>query len=211
MTPNNILNMSMLNGLDFIAITDHNSTKQLKIIEELSESYDFIVIPGVEVSVKEGFDVLCYFKTFEIAKAFNNFLEDNLTDNWGNYTDGDQIITDIYDMSLETYKKPLTDTTIMYEDLVKEVRKHDGLIVLAHINRPSCTPLSVYKLEDLEFDGVEIPAYMKEDYINENKHLLQYRILTNSDSHTLLQIFEKDSSFELEEKSIDAFFNYMKG
>ena len=27
MTPNNIVNMSMLKGLDFIAVTDHNSAK----------------------------------------------------------------------------------------------------------------------------------------------------------------------------------------
>ena len=39
MTPNNILNMAMLKELDFVSITDHNTTKQLKVIKELENSY----------------------------------------------------------------------------------------------------------------------------------------------------------------------------
>ena len=54
MTPNNILNMAYLKGLNIIAITDHNSTLQLSSIMELSQSYDMLVIPGVEVATSEG-------------------------------------------------------------------------------------------------------------------------------------------------------------
>ena len=75
MTPNNILNMAMLKKIDFLAITDHNTTKQLKVIEELEDSYDFIFIPGVEVTVKENFDVLCFFKSFKDALFFDKYLE----------------------------------------------------------------------------------------------------------------------------------------
>jgi len=32
MTPNNIIQMAKLKGLDIISITDHNSTKNLKLI-----------------------------------------------------------------------------------------------------------------------------------------------------------------------------------
>lgn len=211
MTPNNILNMAMLNGLDIIAITDHNSTLQLKVIDELQESYDFIVIPGVEVSVKEGFDVLCYFKTFEDAIAFNKVLEPRLNGIWNNYSKEDQVITDIYDITFKEYDIPLTKTNIPYNELVREVRALDGLIVLAHINRPSCTPLSVYKLDEIDFDAIEIQPYSKDEYLKENQYLTNYKILTNSDSHTLLQLHEKDESIELETKSIEAFFAYMKG
>ena len=211
MTPNNILNMSMLNKLDFIAITDHNSTKQLKIIAELQESYDFIVIPGVEVSVDEGFDVLCYFRSFSDAIEFNDFLEPRLVGEWNNYTKEDQAITDIYDMTLTEYNIPLTKTNITYDDLVKEIRNYDGALVLAHINRPSCTPLSVYKLEDMEFDGIEIQPYKKEEYIKKNEYLRNYKIFSNSDSHSLLTLHEDTEAIELKEKSIDAFFAYLKG
>lgn len=211
MTPNNILNMAMLNKLDFIAITDHNSTKQLQVIQQLEESYDFIVIPAVEVSVKEGFDVLCYFQTYENASQFGDFLEHYLTDDWQSYTEEDQVITDIYDNTFETYKKPLTKTKLDYPTVYDMVQKLQGAVVLAHINRPSCTPLSNYKLETIPFDGIEVSPYGSEEFMKEHENILKYRIFHNSDSHSLLQLHDCLYSVELPEKSIEAFFSYLKG
>lgn len=211
MTPNNILNMAMLNELDFIAITDHNSTKQLHNVKQLSESYDFIIIPAVEVSVAEGFDCLCYFRTYEDAHSLDQLLEMNLTDNWLNYTKDDQVITDIYDMSMDTFDKPLTSTTINYLDLHKEVKNRNGAIIIAHINRPSCTPLNTYKLEEIPFEGLEVSPYNMEDFIKKHPNIKNYPLFHNSDSHSLLQMHDKQFSIELKEKSIEAFFNYLEG
>lgn len=162
------------------------------------------------MSVKEGFDVLCYFKTFDIALEFGTFLEDYLTDNWHNYTEKDQVITDIYDNEMETYNKPLTDTTITYQELYKEVKTREGILILAHIDRPSCTPLSTYRLEDIPFDGIEISPYGKESFLEKNPTLTNYKVVHNSDSHTLLQIHEEAFYLELENKSIESFFRYFK-
>ena len=38
MTPNNICQMAILKGLEVIAVTDHNSTKQLASISEVAKS-----------------------------------------------------------------------------------------------------------------------------------------------------------------------------
>jgi len=211
MTPNNILNMAMLNGLDILAITDHNSTKQLKVFSQLQESYDFIIIPGVEVSVKEGFDVLCYFRSFKDAFAFDSFLTPHLNGEWGNYTSENQIITDIYDLTFDVVNTPLTNTNLLYSDLVKEVRKYDGILILAHINRPSCTPLNSYTLEEMDFDAIEIAPYGREEFIEAHPEVKQYTIFHNSDAHSLLTMSEKYFSIELKEKSIEGFFNYVRG
>lgn len=211
MTPNNILNMAMLKGLDLIAITDHNSTKQLKVISQLQPSFDFVIIPGVEVSVKEGFDVLCYFKTFEDAIQFDSFLKPHLSGDWGNYTKDNQIITDIYDLTFDVVDTPLTETNLLYGELVKEVRKYDGLLIPAHINRPSCTPLNTYKLKDMDFDAIEIAPYGKEAFVKSHPEVHNYIMFHNSDSHSLLTISEKDFSIDLPEKTIEAFFNYVRG
>ncbi|MCK5761426.1 MAG: PHP domain-containing protein [Candidatus Izimaplasma sp.] len=210
MTPNNILNMAMLKGIDFLAITDHNTTKQLKIVEELEDSYDFIFIPGVEVTVEENFDVLCFFKSFNDALIFDNYLEKNLDGDWGIFNKSDQVLTDIYDVEVATYNKPLTSTKIPYKDLVKAVRNLDGLIVLCHIDRSSKSVLNVYKLDNLEFDAIEISSYVKEKYLIKHPELLKYKILCNSDAHTLLSMSEKDYFFELEEKSLDSFFKFLR-
>ena len=74
MSPNNILNMAYLKELNIIAITDHNSCLQLNVFEELKDSYEMLIIPGVEVEVKEKYHVLCLFKTFDIARKFQKML-----------------------------------------------------------------------------------------------------------------------------------------
>ena len=211
MTPNNILNMAMLKGLDFLAVTDHNTTKQLKVFKELEDSYDFIFVPGVEVTVKENFDVLCLFKSFNDALLFDKFLEDNLNGEWGIFEESDQVITDIYDTEIATFNRPLSSTKIPYVELVKETRALNGLIILCHIDRSSRSVLNVFSLDDLEFDAIEISQHVKNQYLEKYPQLKKYRILFNSDAHTLLSISEKEYFIELEEKSIECFFKFIRG
>jgi PHP family Zn ribbon phosphoesterase len=211
MTPNNILNMVMLKNLDIIAITDHNSAKQLMIFKELSESYDFLIVPGIEVTVKEGFDVLCYFNTFEDALVLDEFLEQSLTDDWGNYTKENQVITDIYDLEQTTFNKSLQGTTLAYNELSVKVRELNGAIVLAHIDRKNQSALSNYNLDDIDFDAIEVQKYFKDSYIKDNPKLSKYITLYNSDSHSLLQISEQEEFIELENKTVPNLIKYLKG
>jgi hypothetical protein len=66
--------------------------------------------------------------------------------------------------------------------------------VLAHIDRGSKSVLNVFELNDIDFDAIEIQKYGKEKYLKKNPELKKYRMLFNSDSHTLLSISEKDDS-----------------
>ena len=211
MTPNNILNMSMLKEVDILSITDHNSTKQLRVFEDLQESYDFLLIPGVEVSVLENFDVLCYFRSFNDAIKFDNFLESHLNGEWGIFSEENQVITDIFDTTYETYPIPLTNTDIPYLDLVKAIRDLDGAIVLAHIDRDSKSVLNAFNLDTIDFDALEIQKYGRDEFLKKNPELHKYKLLFNSDSHTLLTISEKEDYINLKEKSIDAFFDFLIG
>jgi len=211
MTPNNVLNMAMLKGLDIVAITDHNSTRQLPTIKELENSYDFLFVPAVEVTVKEDFDALCYFKTYEDAATFNSYLYANLDGEWNNFTEEDQVITDVYDLEIDLVDTPLTHTRIPYKELIKKVRSLDGAVILAHIDRPSQTPLNTYDLDDLDFDGIEVQVGNKEQFLEKNPWLKQYKLFHSSDAHSLPMISEKVEWIELKEKTIDAFFAYLRG
>jgi len=212
MTPNNILNMAMLKGLDFVAITDHNSAKQLHTIEEIEVAYDFVIIPGIEVTVDEGFDVLCYFRRYDDAYALDCFLGDHLIeDDWGPFTEDDQVITDIYDITKETFDKSLRSTKIPYRILVHKVRQLQGVLVLAHVDRNSKSALLYHSLDELEYDGVEIQRFAKEEYLDNHPQLKTERIFSNSDAHDLLAIHERVESFELKDRTIEAFFSLFEG
>jgi PHP family Zn ribbon phosphoesterase len=210
MTPNNILNMAMLKELDFLAITDHNSAKQLHVVEEIEKAYDFIFIPGIEVTVKEGFDVLCYFKTYEDVRKLDKQIEPYLNGSWGPFSSDDQVITDIYDTEISTFKKPLLSPSIPFTALYDTVKELNGLVILAHIERSSKSALNSHSLSDLTFDGIEIQAYKKEEFLKANPSYKKHIILTSSDSHSLLTISERENYVDLPEKSIDAFFNYFE-
>jgi hypothetical protein len=211
MTPNNILNMAMLKNLDFVSITDHNSAKQLPVVDEIETAYDFIFIPGIEVTVKENFDVLCYFRTYEDAYRLSDIIANSLHGDWGPFTEKDQIITDIYDVPKDTFPKPLLSKTIPYLTLYKYVKELDGAVVLAHIDRKNKSALNSFQLDEIPFDGIEVQQFNKEMYLKAHPELQNHKIFASSDSHSLLTISERVESIELKEKSIDAFFDYLVG
>ena len=201
--------MAMLKELDFVAITDHNSAKQLKVVDEIEGAYDFIFIPGLEVTVKEGFDVLCYFRTYDDAYKLDTYLEKHLNGTWGPFSEEDQMITDIYDVTIDTYPIPLRSTSIGYEELYTFVKELKGAIVLAHIDRKQKSALNSYNLDTISFDGIEIQQYFKNEYLKKHPELNKHKVFASSDSHTLLTISERVESIELKEKTLEAFFEYL--
>ena len=74
MTPNNIVNMSLLKGLDVIAVTDHNSCGNVRAVMEVAGDR-LLVIPGLEVETAEEVHVLCYFPTLEQAEQLWEILK----------------------------------------------------------------------------------------------------------------------------------------
>ena len=49
MTPNNMINMAVLKGLDIIAVSDHNSCRNAAAVMEAGQKAGIIVVPGIEV------------------------------------------------------------------------------------------------------------------------------------------------------------------
>jgi predicted metal-dependent phosphoesterase TrpH len=70
MTPNNIVNMAALKGLDFIAVTDHNSCGNCAAAIEAAKRTDILVIPGMELCTAEEIHLLCLFSSIEGALSF---------------------------------------------------------------------------------------------------------------------------------------------
>ena len=67
MTPNNLVNMAWLNGLDAIAVSDHNTARNLPAVREVARERGIALLPALEVTTREEVHVLCYFPTVEGA------------------------------------------------------------------------------------------------------------------------------------------------
>lgn len=203
MTPNNIFNMAYLKGLDMISITDHNSLKQILVSYEISKSFDFLFIPGVEVTVKEGFDVLVYFKKIEDALLFDQVIEkylENMNVDLSKYNE--QIICDINDEINYIYPILLTQPlNLTYKEFIRILKPFERLVILAHIDR-YIDKITPYIEMDLH-DGLEFKK-QKSDF--------KSSYLFNSDAHQITDILEKglNNQIELEELSMDCLFRSIK-
>lgn len=215
MSPNNILNMAALKGLDFIAICDHNSVKQLINFDLLRNSYDLVIVPGIEVTVNEGYHVACYFPTFLAAYEFGNIITNNLNlIPHDNDLKGEQIIFDYFDeISHQAIDITLhQNSNLTIPNLRKWIDKFDGIMMLAHIERYD---KKIYnEVETIYkglFDVIEINARSNADEVlKEHPFLNDYIILRDSDAHSLEIINEPIFSIDLEEKSISSLFKYLK-
>lgn len=209
-TPNNILNMCMLKGLNLVAITDHNTLKQQAIIKELISSYNFLYLFGTEVTVNEGFDVLVYFEHFDQALCFDNFLEQNLPNK---LTNERQMICDVYDNPLTNYNKELRNYLLInYCDFFKKAKSLKGIIIPAHLDRTLLIDNSYLDIiMDVGFDAIELSKYANINHFFLTYPLLKkYKYLTNSDAHTLVDINEAYNFLELEKLSFNDFATYLR-
>lgn len=209
MTPNNIFNMANLKGLNIIAVTDHNSMKQLPVLSEIAESYDMLFVPGVEISLNDDSHILCYFRRLKDAITFDTYLETCLHKRaYDQELYGFQEITDIHDEVIDTIDYHLTEPShLSILQLIDSLKDLDHLLVYAHVDKTMNSGLKYIK--DIPLDAIEITKNHSKDFIKHHG-LDHHKLFINSDAHQIVDINEctDHNTIELESLTIDAFFDY---
>lgn len=211
MTPPNIVNMAYVKGLDIIAVTDHNSARNVRAAIKSAESLPLTVIPGIEVTTAEEIHVVCLFPDADSAEMAGAKIEGSLPQikNRPEFF-GEQIITDENETVKGVFPFLLPNACgISIDELPKLVESFGGVCFPAHIDRQSNSVLSVfgYLPDKPEFTALEVhePEKFFKDEANEH-YRLSYEILTSSDAHRLVEISEREHFIELEEPT----FNELK-
>ena len=70
-TPANIAGMATLNGLQIVALTDHNTTANCPAFFKAAKSYGLIPIAGMELTTAEDIHLVCLFEHLEDAMNFS--------------------------------------------------------------------------------------------------------------------------------------------
>ena len=78
MTPNNIAGMAALKGLNIVALTDHNSTKNCPAFFEACKKQGIIPIAGIELSSAEDIHLVCLFEELDDAMRFGDEVKKHL-------------------------------------------------------------------------------------------------------------------------------------
>lgn len=209
MTPNNIVNMSIIKGLDIIAVTDHNSCGNVESVMKVADG-KILVVPGMEIETSEEIHVVSYFpdlesalKTEAVVKENLPFIENN-TEIYGN-----QYFMDENDEITGEEKSLLVSaTTLDLYSVIRLVKDNGGVPVPAHIDRSSYSVLSNlgFLPEDLGVSAIEITPRRRK-LLEDNYQ--KYNILSNSDAHYLENISEYEFYMELIDKSIKEVLKYL--
>lgn len=192
MTPNNIVNMAMLTGLDAVALTDHNSCKNCAAASAAAAEAGMIFIPGMELETAEAIHVVCLFPTVEAAQRFSEAVYDylppitNRPDIYGN-----QIICDADDSEIGREERLLVNSTgIGIYEVPELCDRFGGISILAHIDRHSNGVLGVLGdiSEDMGFALAETSPLGDADDYKVRFPFLSF--IGDSDAHRLWEIQE---------------------
>jgi PHP family Zn ribbon phosphoesterase len=206
MTPNNIVNMSMLKGLDFIAVTDHNSAKNCRAVSLCAAGKDILAVPGMEVETREEVHVLCLFPGLKQAAEMQQAVDEALPfrENREEYF-GRQLLFDEQDRVVGKENKLLLSATeLSLTEVVSLTRALGGVAIPAHINRSANSIISQlgFVPKNPEFKYLEITSRQKLKEYEKLPDLQGYSFIVSSDAHSLGQILERTEYLYLEEYSI---------
>lgn len=209
-TPANIVGMATLSGLNIIALTDHNTTKNCPAFFAAAKAFGIIAIAGMELTTSEDIHVICLFENLDDAMRFGEEIEKHLIP-VRNRPDifGRQLIVDADDNIIGEEEYLLSNATdISVDDAPEVAKRFGGICYPAHIDRESNGIVAVLGtlpnspcFSAVEFHNRECIG----DY--EKKLCLDNKVkVISSDAHYLGDIKDKENYFLLEDEPYSSDF-----
>ena len=204
MTPANIAGMASICGLNIVALTDHNTTKNCRAFFAAAKKYGIIPVAGMEMTTAEDVHMVVLFENLEDAERFDaefqkyRVLYKNKTEIFG-----DQLIVDENDNVTGIEENLLINaSTLSISDAVTLLEGYGAAVFPAHIDREENGIISMLGMipESPFFPTVELnDGSKKEEYIK--KYSLTDRLtVTDSDAHHLWQINEAENFIMLDDE-----------
>ena len=205
MTPNNIAGMASLNGLNIVALTDHNSAKNCPAFFKAAKRNGIIPVAGIELTTSEDIHLVCLFEELSDALAFSDFLEGhrilipNRVDIFG-----EQMIMDSEDNVIATEPYLLSNATdISVDNAAEIVESFSGICYPAHVDREAngiIATLGIFP-DDERFLNAGFHNREKiEEYIEKFPELKTRRPLVSSDAHFLWDMRDKENYLEIDDE-----------
>ncbi len=207
MTPGNIVGMALLNGLQIVALTDHNSVKNCPSFFRMAKAQGIIPVAGVELTTSEDIHSVCLFRTLEAAMEFGEFIEsrrmriENDPEIFGR-----QLIIDENDEIVGEEPSLLINAVdVSLDEAFSEVLARGGVCYPAHIDRSANGIISM--LGDFppepQFTAFELNDLASLDSCLSRFPILNERRLVHvasSDAHYLTDIAEPGFEVELNDE-----------
>ena len=201
-TPCNIAGMASLCGLNIVALTDHNTTKNCPAFFEAARNYGIIPIAGMELTTSEDIHAVCLFENLDDAVRFDEVVSSRriLIKNKPEFF-GEQLILDSEDNVIGSEEYLLSNATDISIDEIYSLAKEFGAVAYpAHIDRDGNSITAVLGTipEYSEFDFYELHFKDSINAMSEKYGIDKSRFIVSSDAHYLTDMRDKDSYLELD-------------
>ncbi|MBE7055897.1 MAG: PHP domain-containing protein [Ruminococcaceae bacterium] len=215
MTPGNIVGMAVVNGLDAIAITDHNCWLNVPVALNFAKEYGITVIPGMELETIEEIHVVCLFPDTEAIKAFQEIVDksyspgENISDIFGKqniYDEDDEILGEHIPMLL-------APTGISIDDVFEMVDNLGGIAYPAHVNRDSYSVLASFGMMPYGYPHKVVEISMDcdiDEFVGSYPEMRQYKFIRSSDAHYCEKISEEGTFIEVDENTPEKIIKSLK-
>ena len=209
MTPHSIAGMSYINGLNAIAVADHNCARNIRAVSKAAEQYGICTVPAIEAESAENIHLLCLFPDIEAAEEMGALLESHLPliKNRPDMFGEQWIMNELDEKAGQIDALLINATDLTIEQIKKETQNRGGICIAAHIDREKngivailgCVP------DNMNFSTLELSGTA-----GNRKKDAKYKYITNSDAHTLTDISEKVNFIEVEEINIEEILKKLK-
>ena len=202
MSPTAIVERALSRGLDMIAISDHNTTRQVKVAQKVGKEKGLFVLGGVEVTSQEETHCLCYFRDDAQLDAFQEFLDAHLPP-----IPNDEIVGEEPYHLLNAIEGDI-------DGIYDEVHRIGGLFVPAHINKGTTSLMSQlgFVPPDLKADGLEINARTtRDEMVKKFAYLKRFTFITDSDAHFIDNVGDVYNHIYMEHRSFEEFAMALHG
>ena len=209
MSPSMIIDHALINKLDIIGITDHNSTKNAIVCKKIGKNSNVFVLMGAEVTSKEEVHCLCFMPNEEKLLEFQEYLEIHINKKKNNSKFfGNQFVVDCRENILDEEELLLIQSINqdIYQ-LSEKVESMGGIFIPAHVDshRNSLGSQLGFVPDDLKFDALEIVYKQKlNEYSEKYKIPNNTFIISSSDAHYLCDIAKRHTEFELDELNFES-------
>lgn len=192
MHPRAVVDEALAQGLDIIAVCDHNSSENVPYVIRAARGTPLCVIPGMEVCTREEAHVLALFAEPAQLSLLQDFVYANLQGLNDEDAFGLQpIVNETEEVEGFNERLLIGATEIPLEDLVSRIHEYGGLAIAAHIDRPSFSVIGQLGFipAHVPFDALEISARLGIQRGREKfPELSGYAFVTSSDAHFIPDI-----------------------
>ncbi len=188
MSPREVVNAAVRNGIGMIGICDHNSAENVLAVKKAGERNGLMVLGGMEVASSEEAHILVFFEDDDDLLAFQDHVYRHLTGSNDEHSFGLQVIADDEDgVSGFCDKLLIAATSLSAEAIVAKARaaKGESLVIAAHVDRESFSIIGQLGFipPGLALDAVEVSGLTGAEVKDKFPDCGSYPAVASSDAH----------------------------